>query len=81
MCRGLHRIAVFSCWALMCPGTEPSPESKEGKEKEEQVALHLAADTFKKKIECDNLEGWGGVGSGREAKEGGDICIPYDQPR
>lgn len=53
----------------MCPGTEPSPESKEGKEKEEQVALHLAADTFKKKIECDNLEGWGG-GGGRLKKKG-----------
>ena len=25
---------------------------------------------------CDNLEGWNGVGSGREVQEGGDICIP-----
>ena len=24
---------------------------------------------------CDGLEGWGGVGGGREAHEGGDICI------
>ena len=24
----------------------------------------------------DNLEGWGGVGSGREVQGGGDICIP-----
>ena len=24
----------------------------------------------------DNLEGWDGVGDGREAQEGGDICIP-----
>ena len=24
---------------------------------------------------CDNLEGWDGVGSGREVEEGGDICI------
>ena len=23
----------------------------------------------------DDLEGWGGVGSGREVQEGGDICI------
>ena len=23
----------------------------------------------------DNLEGWDGVGSGREVQEGGDICI------
>ena len=25
---------------------------------------------------CDNLEGWDGVGGGREAQEGGDICMP-----
>ena len=25
---------------------------------------------------CNNLEGWGGVGGGKEAQEGGDICIP-----
>ena len=25
---------------------------------------------------CDNLEGWDGVGDGREVQEGGDICIP-----
>ena len=25
---------------------------------------------------CDNLEGWDGVGSGREVQEGGNICIP-----
>ena len=25
---------------------------------------------------CDNLEGWGGVGGGREIQEGGDVCIP-----
>ena len=25
---------------------------------------------------CLNLEGWDGEGNGREAKEGGDICIP-----
>ena len=24
---------------------------------------------------CDNLEGWDGVGSGKEVQEGGDICI------
>ena len=24
---------------------------------------------------CDNLEGWDGVGGGREAQKGGDICI------
>ena len=24
----------------------------------------------------DNLEGWGGVGDGREAQEGADKCIP-----
>ena len=24
----------------------------------------------------DNLEGWDGVGGGREVEEGGDICIP-----
>ena len=24
---------------------------------------------------CDNLEVWDGVGDGREAQEGGDICI------
>ena len=25
---------------------------------------------------CDNLDGWDGVGGGREVQEGGDICIP-----
>ena len=25
---------------------------------------------------CDNLQGWDGVGGGREVQEGGDICIP-----
>ena len=25
---------------------------------------------------CDNVEGWDGVGGGREVQEGGDICIP-----
>ena len=25
---------------------------------------------------CDNLEGWDGVGGGREVQEEGDICIP-----
>ena len=25
---------------------------------------------------CDNLEGWDGVGVGREVQDGGDICIP-----
>ena len=26
---------------------------------------------------CDNLEVWDGVGGGREAHNGGDICITY----
>ena len=25
---------------------------------------------------CDNLDGWDGVGDGREVPEGGDICRP-----
>ena len=25
---------------------------------------------------CINLEGWDGVGNGREVQTGGDICIP-----
>ena len=25
---------------------------------------------------CINLEGWDGVGDGREAQKGGDKCIP-----
>ena len=25
---------------------------------------------------CDNLEGWNGVGVGREIQERGDMCIP-----
>ena len=25
---------------------------------------------------CNSLEGWEGVGSGREGPEGGDTCIP-----
>ena len=24
---------------------------------------------------CDDLDGWDGVGGGREVQEGGDICI------
>ena len=24
----------------------------------------------------DNLEGWDGVGDGKEVQEGGDICMP-----
>ena len=28
-----------------------------------------------KLVLCDNLEGWEGVGGGREVPEGGDICI------
>ena len=24
----------------------------------------------------DNLEGWDGLGGGREVQEGGDVCIP-----
>ena len=25
---------------------------------------------------CDNLEGWDGVGGGKEVQEGGHICLP-----
>ena len=25
---------------------------------------------------CNNLEGWDGVGGGREAREGRDTCVP-----
>ena len=25
---------------------------------------------------CDSLEGWDGVGGGKEVQEGGDTCIP-----
>ena len=24
---------------------------------------------------CDDLEGWGGVGGGKEVQEGGDVCV------
>ena len=35
----------------------------------------------KKKEElCDNLQGRDGVGGGREAQKGGDICIPMADP-
>ena len=30
---------------------------------------------------CDNLEGWNGVGGGKEAQVGGDICIPVADSR
>ena len=30
---------------------------------------------------CDNLEGWDGVGGGREVQKGGDICIPIADSR
>ena len=29
-----------------------------------------------KRVLFDNLEGWGGMGGGREVQKGGDICIP-----
>ena len=29
-----------------------------------------------KLVLCDNLEGWNGEGGGKEAQEGGDMCIP-----
>ena len=25
---------------------------------------------------CDNLEGWAGVGGGRDGQEGGGVCVP-----
>ena len=25
---------------------------------------------------CDNVEGWNGLGDGREVQEGEDVCIP-----
>ena len=25
---------------------------------------------------CDKLEGWAGVGGGRDGQEGGDVCVP-----
>ena len=28
-----------------------------------------------KSVLCDNLEGWDGVGSGREVQEGGYMCM------
>ena len=31
---------------------------------------------IKKYFRCINLEVWAGEGDGREAPEGGDICIP-----
>ena len=30
---------------------------------------------------CDNLEGWARVGSGWEAQEEGNICVPMTDPR
>ena len=30
---------------------------------------------------CINLEGWDGVGDGREVQKGGDICIPMADSR
>ena len=29
---------------------------------------------------CNNLEGWDGVGGGREAQKRGNICIPVADP-
>ena len=29
---------------------------------------------------CNNVEGWDGVGGGREVQEGGNICIPMADP-
>ena len=30
------------------------------------------------RVLCDNLEGWEGVGDGRGAQEGGNMCVPVD---
>ena len=29
-----------------------------------------------KPVLCNNLEGWGGEGGGREVQDGGDTCVP-----
>ena len=29
-----------------------------------------------KQVLCINIEGWGGVGDGKEVQKRGDICIP-----
>ena len=43
------------------------------------ISLQLIKITGKKKSKLpDNLEEWDRVGGGREAQEGGDICIPMD---
>ena len=31
-------------------------------------------------MQCDNLEGWNGMGDGREVQEGGDIGVPVADP-
>ena len=35
----------------------------------------------KKILLCDNLEGWNGVGDGKEVHEGGDVRIPMIDSR
>ena len=31
--------------------------------------------SFSNPVLCDNLEGWNGVGGGREAPKGGGVCV------
>ena len=31
-------------------------------------------------MQCDNLEGWNGMGDRREVQEGGDIGVPVADP-
>ena len=36
----------------------------------------IASGNLLKSVLWDNLEGWDGVGDGREFQEGGDMCVP-----
>ena len=40
------------------------------------LKISLKVHSLKYLANFDNLEGWDGVGDGREIHEGGDTCIP-----
>ena len=41
------------------------------------VGRHLLRDAGSSNpVLSDNLEGWDGMGSGKEVQDGGDMCVP-----
>ena len=54
------------------PRSSPSPPAPNPSHSQWEFAVWLR----KLNRNCINLEGWDGVGDGKEVQKGGDICIP-----